>query len=227
MLEGVVAEVAHGVLHTRGDDEVFGLLVLQHQPHALYIVLGIAPVAQRGEVAEVELILLALGDTCSGQCNLAGHEGLATALALVIEEDTRAAEHAICLAVLLHYPVTVKLGYGIGAIGVERGILILGYLLDLTIKFRSGGLVDVAGVGQAAEAYGLEDAEHTGGIYIGGELGGVEADLHVALGSEVIDLVGTHLAHHLDKAHRVAQVGIVKVEIRVALQMGDTFAVVD
>ena len=48
----------------------------------------------------------------------------------------------------------------------------------------------------------------------------------MALGRKVIDLVGTHRADHLDDAHRVAEIGVVQVEIRFSLQMGDTFAVV-
>ena len=44
-LEGVVCELAHGVLLAGGDDEVFRRVVLQDEPHALYIVFRVAPVA--------------------------------------------------------------------------------------------------------------------------------------------------------------------------------------
>ena len=59
--------------------------MLQHEPHALDVVTGIAPVAQGTEVPEVELVLLASGDTSSGEGDLAGDEGLATALTLVLK----------------------------------------------------------------------------------------------------------------------------------------------
>ncbi len=87
-MEGQLAELTHGVLLTGGDDEILRLVVLQNQPHALHIVLGIAPVAQAGQVAQVELILLALRDAGGSQRDLAGDEGLAAALGLVVEQDT-------------------------------------------------------------------------------------------------------------------------------------------
>ncbi len=43
----------------------------------------------------------------------------------------------------------------------------------------------------------------------------------MALGCEVVDLVGAHLAHDLDDAHGVAEVGVVEVEVGLALQMRD------
>ena len=46
MLEGIVAELPHTVLHACGNHKVLGLLLLQDEPHALYIVLGISPVTQ-------------------------------------------------------------------------------------------------------------------------------------------------------------------------------------
>ena len=56
--ESKLAEFAHGVLLAGGDNEVLGSRMLENEPHTLHIVLGIAPVAQRREVAEIELVLL-------------------------------------------------------------------------------------------------------------------------------------------------------------------------
>jgi len=47
MLERIVAEFAYRVLLACGNHKVFGLLILQHELHALNIVLCISPVAQR------------------------------------------------------------------------------------------------------------------------------------------------------------------------------------
>jgi len=93
------------VLLARGNYEVFGVLVLQNQPHALHIILGISPVAQRRKVPQVELVLLALGDTGGSEGDLARHEGFATALGFMIEKNTRAAEHVVGFAVLLDDPI--------------------------------------------------------------------------------------------------------------------------
>jgi len=171
--------------------------------------------------------LQALADAGGSKGDLAGDEGLATALALVVEEDAAAAEHIVGLAVLLDNPEAVKLGHGIGAVGMEGGVLVLGNFLYLAIELGGAGLIDAAGLLQVAGANGLEHAEHTGGIDIGRELGRVEADLHMALGSEIVYLIGLHLIHHLDYRHGVAQVGIVQVEVGLALQMGNALTEID
>ncbi len=48
-------ELAHRVRLAGGDDVVVRLVLLEHQPHRLDVVAGVAPVALRVEVAEVEL----------------------------------------------------------------------------------------------------------------------------------------------------------------------------
>ena len=103
--------------------------MLQHEPHALDIVTGIAPVAQGTEIPEVELVLLASGDTSSGEGDLAGDEGLATALTLVVEEDAVDGKHTVALAVVLRDPEAVELSYPIGGARIERCRLTLGDLL--------------------------------------------------------------------------------------------------
>ena len=88
VMEGQCGEFADGVLDAGGDHEVLRLVVLENEPHTLHIVLGITPVAEGVEVAEVEAILLVLGYAGCCEGDLSCHEGLATTLALVVEEDT-------------------------------------------------------------------------------------------------------------------------------------------
>ena len=85
MAEGQVDKLAHGVLHAGGNDEIFGRGVLKDEPHTLHVVFGIAPVAQRVHVAEIEAVLAALGDACGGKGDFAGDEGFAATLTLVVE----------------------------------------------------------------------------------------------------------------------------------------------
>src|SRR3954453_12155197 len=59
------------------DDEVVGLIGLEHHPHRLDVVGRVAPVALRLEVAEVELLLHPGRDPCDRSGDLACHEGLA------------------------------------------------------------------------------------------------------------------------------------------------------
>ena len=227
IVEGELGKLADAVLHARGDDEVLGLAGLEDEPHTLDVVLGVAPVAEGVEVAKVEFVLQTLGDAGGGEGDLARDEGLATALALVVEEDAVAAEHAVGVAVLLDDPEAVLLGDGVGAEGVEGGVLVLRDFLDLAVELGGGGLVDLAAIGEAHLADGFDDAEDADGIDIGGELGGVEADLHVALGGEVVDLRGAHVGDDADNGHGVAEVGIVEVEVGAALEVGDALAVID
>lgn len=99
--------------------------------------------------------------------------------------------------------------------------------LYLTIELGGRCLVDLAGLLQVVGADCLKDAEYTNGINIGCELRGIEADLYVRLGCKVVDLGGLHLAYELDERHRVAHIGIVEVEIRGALKVGDTLTVIN
>ena len=46
----------------------------------------------------------------------------------------------------------------------------------------------------------------------------------MALRGEIVDFVGAYLADHLHDRHRVAEVGVMEVEIGVAFEMGYTFA---
>ena len=58
-------------------------------------------------------------------------------------------------------------------------------------------------------------------IGIGGVFGRLEADLHVALGGEVVDLVGLVLLDEADEVGRIGQVAIVHEEARLALMRID------
>ena len=87
---------------------------------------------------------------------------------------------------------------------MERGVLVLGDLLHLAIQFTGASLVNLAGFLQVAGAHSLEHAEDAGGIDIGRELRTVKRNLHVALGGQVVDLVGLHLINHFHNRHRVA-----------------------
>ena len=108
-------ELAHAVLLAGGDDEVLGLLLLQHQPLHLDVVARMAPVAQRVEVAEVQAVLQPERDARERARDLARDEGLAAQRALVVEQDAVAGVHAVGLAVVDRDPVGVELGHRVRA----------------------------------------------------------------------------------------------------------------
>ena len=111
---GGVDEVTHGVLHPGGDDEVFRLVLLEHEPLHFHVIAGMAPVAQGVQVAEVEAVLQAEGDAGDGAGDLAGDEGFAAQRGFVVEEDAVAGVDAVGLAVVDGDPEGVHFGHGVG-----------------------------------------------------------------------------------------------------------------
>jgi GDPmannose 4,6-dehydratase len=107
--EREVEEVADGVGLAGGDDVVVGLVLLQHAPHRLDVVAGVAPVAARVDVAERQLVLQAVVDARHGPTDLARDELLAASRRLVVEEDARAGVQPVGLAVVDRDPVPVDL----------------------------------------------------------------------------------------------------------------------
>ncbi len=134
-LGGSVDEVPHAVLHAGGDDEILGFVLLEHEPLHLNEVLGMSPVALGVEIAEVEAILQAELDPRQCTSDLAGNKGFATDRAFVIEKDAVAGIDAVGFTVIHGDPVGIKLGYGIGAAGIERRSLLLRSFLHQAIKF--------------------------------------------------------------------------------------------
>src|SRR5690606_11625107 len=110
--------------------------------HRLDVVACEAPVALGVEVAEVELVLEAQLDARGGPRDLAGHEGLAAAGALVVEEDAVRREHPVGLAVVLRDVERVGLRGGVGAARMKGGELGLRDLADLAVELARGGLIE-------------------------------------------------------------------------------------
>ena len=55
-IEGGRKQIANGMGFSGGNDIVVSLRLLQHPPHRIHIITGIAPVAPRLEVAHHELV---------------------------------------------------------------------------------------------------------------------------------------------------------------------------
>lgn len=64
-------------------------------------------------------------------------------------------------------------------------------------------------------ADGIEETEGADCIDIGSVLGHVERDLHVGLGTQVVDLGGEDLGNNVDEAGRVGQITVVKTHLGV------------
>ena len=109
---------------------------------------------------------------------------------------------------------------------MEGRLFVLRDFLHLAVQFRGGCLINTAGIRQAAQAHRLQHAQHSGSIHIGSEFRHIKADLHMALRGQIVDFIGTHLADHRHKAHGIAQIAVMEMEMRTALQMCDTFPVI-
>src|SRR5918999_704890 len=86
MVEGDPHQVANRMGLARGDHEVVRLVVLEHEPHGLDVVLGVAPIALGIEVAEGELLLKPELDGSRAVGDLAGDKLEPTALR-VVDDD--------------------------------------------------------------------------------------------------------------------------------------------
>ena len=145
----------HGMLYPGGNDKILRLVMLQHQPHALHIILRIAPVPLRIQITQVELVLNTTGDPSGCQCDLTGHKVLSAALRFMVKQDTIHCEHIVCIPVFLHDPEAVLFCHRIGAVGMERCILVLRHFFHSSVQFGSRCLIDAAGLGQSYDTYRL------------------------------------------------------------------------
>ena len=109
---------------------------------------------------------------------------------------------------------------------MERGVFILRNLLHLAVEFRGRSLIDTAGFSETTLAYSLKDTQHACCINVGSKLRSIKRNLHMALCGKVVDFVWFYFPNHLQNAHRIAEVSVMEVEVRMPFQVGDTLAVI-
>ena len=215
--ERLLHEGADGVSLAGGEHIVVGLRLLQHQPHAAHIFARVAPVALGVEIAEIEPFLQSACDRGDGARDLAGDKGLAAERALVIEQDPVRGVHSVGFAIVHDRPVGEKFGDAVGAARVERRLLRLRNLLRLAVKLGRRRLIETRLLDEAEEADRLEQAKRAERVSVGGVFGRLEAHLHVALGGEVVNLVGLRLLHDADEVGRIRHVAEMQDELLVRL----------
>jgi hypothetical protein len=123
-------------------------------------------------------------------------------------------------------PVGIHLGGAIGRPRVERRRLTLRNLLHFTEHFRGGGLIKLGLFLQAEDADGLQDSQGPERVRIGRVFRGFEGHRHVALGRQVVDLVGLNFLDDPNEIGRISQVSIVQFQPHIAL-VGVLVQVVD
>jgi hypothetical protein len=88
-------------------------------------------------------------------------------------------------------------------------------LLNQSVEFAGGGLIELGLFLQAKDADGFEDAQGAHTVGVGGIFGGLEADRHVAHGAEVVDFVRLGLLDDTDQVGGVGEVAVVQDEVLV------------
>ena len=73
---------------------------------------------------------------------------------------------------------------------------------------------------EAEDADRLQQAQRAERVGVGGVFRRLEADLHVALRRQIVDLVRLHLLHDADQVGRIRQVAVVQEEARLRARAG-------
>ena len=151
-----------------------------------------------------------------GPGDLAGDEGLAPRRALMVEQDPVRGVDAIGLAVIDRDPIAVELGRRIGAARHEGRRLALGGG-RAAVKLGCGGLIEAGDVLALQNADRFQQAQRAQGIGIGGVFGRLEAHLDMALGRQVVDLVGLGFLDQANQIGRVRQIAVMEEEAHALL----------
>ena len=76
-------------------------------------------------------------------CDFSGYKSLSSSWGLMVEQNSIASKHSICLAEVDYRPVCKKLSHTIGRPRVEWGGFLLGDLLDFSVQLRRRSLVEL------------------------------------------------------------------------------------
>lgn len=207
---GYFDEPAHGILSAGGDDEIFGLVLLQHEPLHFHIVTRVSPVAQCVEVAQMQTVVQPERQPCQSASDFAGDKGFTPDRRFVVEEDAVAGIHIIRFPIIYCNPISVQFGARIGRTGIERRCFRLGNFPHQAVQFGSGSLIETGFVFQTENAYGFQQAQRAQTIHVGGIHRRIEGNLHVTLGREVINFIRLHFLNNADEICGVCQVAVMQ-----------------
>ena len=191
-LEGQGTELAHRMVFAGRNDKIFGSIVLKNHPHTLHIILGIAPVAQRIQISQIQFVLISLGYTCGSQSNLACYEIFTTAFTLMVEQDAVHGKHTVTFTIVLGNPETILLGHPIRRTGIEGSRFLLRHFLYQSEQFGSRCLINLGLLFQAQNTDRFQHTQRAYRIRFRCVLGYIETYFHMALSSQIIDFIGLY-----------------------------------
>ena len=206
-----IEQVADRVAAAGADDVVGRLVLLQHLPHRGDVVAGEPPVAAGLEVAQRERVDQAGLDAGRGERDLPRDERLAPQRRLVVEQDARAREQPVRLAVVDRQMVGRDLAAGVRAARVQRR--------RLALRLRAGQAAEHLGrarlvephrprLGQQADPF--EHVQRALGVDLLRVRRLVEADADMALGGQVVDLVRLQRDQVPHRPGRIGHVAVVQ-----------------
>ena len=87
--------------------------------------------------------------------------------------------------------------------------------LHQAVQFGSRSLVETAVCFQAEKADRFQQAQRAHAIHVGSVFWTFEADRHVGLRTQVVDLVGPNLLQDAGQVGRIRQITVVQLEMRI------------
>ncbi|MNV77171.1 hypothetical protein D3C71_1705690 [compost metagenome] len=142
--------------------------MLQHHPLHTHVIFGVAPVAQRIHIAQMQAAFETLSDIGDSAGDLAGDKGFTTAWRFMVKQNAVTGIHAIGFAVVHGDPVGIHLGHRIGRTRIKRGGFALRDLLHQAIQLRGRGLIKLSLLRQAIHPNRFKNTQCADGIHICG-----------------------------------------------------------
>ncbi len=223
-------KLTDGILHASGDHEIFRLFLLQHHPLHPDVVFGMSPVTQRIHVAKVQTGLQSLGNVGNCASNFACDEGFAATRRFMVKQNAVTGIHAIRFTVIDGDPVGVQFGDGIGRSRIERCRFFLRDLLNQTVQFRGGSLIETGFLFQPQEANRFQQTQCADPINISSIFWRIKRHRHVAHCAQVIDFIRLNLLQNAGQIRGVRQIAIMQMKfgitrMRVLVNMVYTFGI--
>ena len=206
---------------TRGQHVVVRRALLQHEPHALHVILCAAQVALRINVAHDQPVRLAAQNFSQSQRDFALHEVVAAAHAAVVEQDAVGRVHAVRLAVIFDDPVRVQLAHRVRRARIKRRGLALRHLLHFAVQLAGGRLIKPGNRIQVVITDRFQQLQRAECVRVGRVFRHLKRDFHVRLRGQVVNLQTLHCwVRRLDVVQNFVQTRTVRHVTVVQLQGG-------
>ena len=171
-----------------------------------------APVSQRVQIAQNQLVLQAKLDARQPARDFPSDEGLAPDRAFVIEQYAVAREQSVRFSIVDRYPMRVELGGAVRAARIERRRFGLRMLLHQSEQLRCRRLIESGFFRKSEYADGFKQSQRSERIGVRGVFGLLEGCHDMALSRKVVDLVRPNLLHDMRQARAVRHVAVMQRE---------------